>query len=118
MAAPAVCPECDGSGWRLYRVETVEGEEEWAWELCPECGGGDAFPPKEGRVGWAPSIPRSSCAITSPVAATGPPQHACPNGERILDRLSRRFVFRVALPRSVHLQARARHGDNPGAARA
>ena len=50
MAAPAACPECGGTGWRLYRVETVEGEEEWAWELCPECGGGDAFPPKEGRA--------------------------------------------------------------------
>lgn len=48
MAAPVVCPECSDRGWRLYRVETVEGEEEWAWELCPECEGGDAFPPKEG----------------------------------------------------------------------
>jgi hypothetical protein len=48
MDAPAVCPECSDRGWRLYRVETAEGEEEWAWELCPECEGGDAFPPKEG----------------------------------------------------------------------
>ena len=50
MAAQVVCPECFGRGWRLYRVETVEGEEEWAWELCPECEGGDAFPPKEGEA--------------------------------------------------------------------
>ena len=48
MAAPPACLECGGSGWRLYTVETVEGQEEWAWELCPECGGGDAFPPEEG----------------------------------------------------------------------
>src|SRR5215210_2553797 len=46
MVAPTVCPECSGRGWRLYRVETIEGEEEWAWELCQECEGGDAFPPK------------------------------------------------------------------------
>jgi hypothetical protein len=43
-----ICPKCLGCGWRLYLVETVEGEEERAWELCPECAGGDAFPPKEG----------------------------------------------------------------------
>jgi hypothetical protein len=59
MAAPAACPECGGSGWRLYMVETVEGEEEWAWELCPECGGGDALPPKEGRAVGASSTSRS-----------------------------------------------------------
>ena len=48
MAAPAVCPECFGCGWRPYFVETTEGEQEAAWELCPECGGGgDAFPPSE-----------------------------------------------------------------------
>lgn len=35
MSAP--CPECLGCGWRPYCVETVEGGEEWAWELCPEC---------------------------------------------------------------------------------
>ena len=50
MAAPAACPECGGSGWRLYPVETIEGEAEWAWELCPECKSGDAFPPKEDRA--------------------------------------------------------------------
>jgi hypothetical protein len=33
-----------------YIVETVEGEEEWAWSLCPECEGGDGFPPKEGET--------------------------------------------------------------------
>ncbi len=50
MSAPNPCPECSGSGWVMYTVETVEGEEEWAWKLCPECVGGDAFPPKEGEV--------------------------------------------------------------------
>jgi DnaJ-class molecular chaperone len=49
MTTPTVCPECGGSGWRLYSVETVDGEEEWAWELCPECEGGDAFPSREGE---------------------------------------------------------------------
>jgi hypothetical protein len=39
-----ICPGCPGCGWRPYFVETGEGEEELAWELCPECGGGDAFP--------------------------------------------------------------------------
>lgn len=43
---------------------------------------------------------------------------ACSSGERIQDRLSRRFVFRVALPRSVHQEVRARRRDDPGAARA
>ncbi len=47
MAALIVCPECSGCGWRSYFVETVEGEQEMAWELCPECGGGQAFPPSE-----------------------------------------------------------------------
>jgi DnaJ-class molecular chaperone len=49
MTTPTVCPECGGSGSRLYSVETVDGEEEWAWELCPECEGGDAFPSREGE---------------------------------------------------------------------
>ena len=48
-----ICPECLGCGWRPYFVETLEGEEERAWELCLECGGGDAFPSKEG--GQAPT---------------------------------------------------------------
>jgi hypothetical protein len=42
------CPGCLGCGWRPYVVETVESEEERAWELCPECQGGDAFPSEEG----------------------------------------------------------------------
>jgi hypothetical protein len=45
-AAPTVCPECSGCGWRPYSVETLEGKVEWAWELCPRCEGGDAFPPE------------------------------------------------------------------------
>jgi hypothetical protein len=49
MAAPAVCPECFGRGWRLYRVETVEGEEEWAWELCPECEAETPSPRRRAR---------------------------------------------------------------------
>jgi len=43
-----------------YFVETVEGEEERAWELCPECRGGDAFPSREGGQASASSSPRSS----------------------------------------------------------
>jgi hypothetical protein len=48
-----ISPECLGCGWRPYFVETLEGEEEQAWELCLECGDGDAFPSKEG--GQAPT---------------------------------------------------------------
>jgi hypothetical protein len=48
-----ICLECLGCGWRSYFVETVEGGEERAWELCPECWGGDAFPSKES--GQAPT---------------------------------------------------------------
>ena len=55
-----ICPECLGCGWRSYLVETVEGGEERAWELCPECGGGDAFPSKEGGQASASSSLRSS----------------------------------------------------------
>jgi uncharacterized protein YbbK (DUF523 family) len=44
-----ICPGCLGCGWRSYFVETVEGEEERAWKLCPECGGGDAFPRRKVR---------------------------------------------------------------------
>ena len=39
-------PGCLRCGWRPYFVETVEGKVEWAWELCPRCEGGDAFPPE------------------------------------------------------------------------
>ena len=52
MSAPNPCPECGGAGWVMCAVETIEGEEEWAWSLCPECEGGDAFPPKEDEAGW------------------------------------------------------------------
>ncbi len=37
MSAP--CPECKGSGWIPYSVETLDGGEEWAWRLCT-CGEG------------------------------------------------------------------------------
>ena len=43
-----ICPKCLGCGWRPYFGETLEGEEERAWELCPEYGGRDAFHSKEG----------------------------------------------------------------------
>ena len=72
-----ICPKCLGSGWRLYFVETVEGEEERAWELCSECREGDAFPSKEGGQASASSSLRSSQAIASPVARTS---HAHSNG--------------------------------------
>jgi uncharacterized protein YbbK (DUF523 family) len=40
-------------------VEAVEGEEEWAWSLCPECEGGDAFPRRKmRRDGVAATAPR------------------------------------------------------------
>jgi hypothetical protein len=31
-----LCHECDGTGWVLYRSETVDGEFEEAYRLCPE----------------------------------------------------------------------------------
>jgi hypothetical protein len=31
-----LCRECDGTGWVLYRSETVEGGFEEAYRLCPE----------------------------------------------------------------------------------
>ena len=30
------CPECDGTGWVLYRSETKDGEFEEAYRLCPK----------------------------------------------------------------------------------
>jgi hypothetical protein len=33
---------------------------EGAWELCPECGGGEAFPSEEGGQPSAPSSLSSS----------------------------------------------------------
>ena len=72
-----ICPKCLGCGWKPYFVETVEGEEERAWELCPECSEGDAFPSREDEQASAPSSPKSSWAIASPVPTTS---HAHSNG--------------------------------------
>ncbi len=33
-AAHSPCDECDGTGWMLYRSETVDGELEEAYCLC------------------------------------------------------------------------------------
>jgi hypothetical protein len=55
-----ICPECLGCGWRLYFVETIAGEAERAWELCPECREGDAFPSREDGQAPASSSPMSS----------------------------------------------------------
>jgi hypothetical protein len=30
------CPECDGTGWVLYRSESVDGGFEEAYQLCPK----------------------------------------------------------------------------------
>ena len=68
-----ICSECLGCGWRPYMVETVEDDEERAWELCPECKGGDAFPSKEGEAAQASSSLRSSSTITSYVATIDTP---------------------------------------------
>ena len=35
MSAYLPCDECDGTGWILYRSETVDGELEEAYRLCP-----------------------------------------------------------------------------------
>jgi hypothetical protein len=35
MPAPSLCRECDGAGWIPYRSETVDGELEEAYRLCP-----------------------------------------------------------------------------------
>ena len=37
MPAHSLCRECDGTGWILYRSETVDGELEEAYRLCPGC---------------------------------------------------------------------------------
>ena len=37
MSAHSLCRECDGTGWILYRSETVDGELEEAYRLCPGC---------------------------------------------------------------------------------
>ena len=37
MAAHSLCHECNGTGWIPYRSETVDGEIEEAYRLCPNC---------------------------------------------------------------------------------
>ncbi len=37
VAAHLFCRECDGTGWILYRSETVDGDLEEAYRLCPTC---------------------------------------------------------------------------------
>ena len=36
MDGDPFCRECDGTGWMLYRSETVDGEFEEAYCLCPK----------------------------------------------------------------------------------
>ena len=35
VAARPFCRECDGTGWMLYHSETIDGELEKAYRLCP-----------------------------------------------------------------------------------
>ena len=35
MVAHPLCRECDGTGWIPYRSETLDGELEEAYRLCP-----------------------------------------------------------------------------------
>ncbi len=37
MATCSLCRECDGTGWVPYRSETIDGELEEAYRLCPNC---------------------------------------------------------------------------------
>jgi hypothetical protein len=37
MTNPSLCRGCDGTGWVPYRSETVDGEIEEAYRLCPNC---------------------------------------------------------------------------------
>jgi hypothetical protein len=37
VAAPLLCRECDGTGWIPYCSETLDGEFEVAYRLCPSC---------------------------------------------------------------------------------
>ena len=37
MSAHPLCRECDGAGWIPYYSETVDGELEEAYRLCPNC---------------------------------------------------------------------------------
>jgi hypothetical protein len=55
MTAPILCLECFECGWKPYFVETVEGNQEMAWELCPHCGSGQPFPPLAKGAGKIPA---------------------------------------------------------------
>jgi hypothetical protein len=37
MSAHSFCHKCDGTGWIPYYSETVDGEIEEAYGLCPNC---------------------------------------------------------------------------------
>ena len=37
MPTRSLCRECDGTGWIPYHSETVDGELEEAYRLCPSC---------------------------------------------------------------------------------
>ncbi len=37
MTVHPLCRECDGTGWIPYRSETLDGELEEAYRLCPNC---------------------------------------------------------------------------------
>jgi len=37
VAAHSLCHECDGTGWIPYRSQTLDGELEEAYRLCPNC---------------------------------------------------------------------------------
>ena len=37
MSVRPFCRECDGTGWIPYSSETVDGELEEAYRLCPNC---------------------------------------------------------------------------------
>ena len=37
MPARSLCRECDSAGWIPYRSESVDGELEEAYRLCPDC---------------------------------------------------------------------------------
>jgi hypothetical protein len=74
-----ICPKCLGCGWRPYFVERVEDEEELAWELCPECKVGEAFPP---RAGFSAELAflRGTCLSGSQVVLVNPDTGLEPKG--------------------------------------
>ena len=37
MTTRSLCRECDGTGWIVYRSETLDGGFEEAYRLCPNC---------------------------------------------------------------------------------